>query len=53
MLAKLRPDRLKMHQKAFGGRASPGPAGELKCSPDPLDAMSGPTSKRKGGKGRG
>jgi len=27
MLAKMRPDRLKMHQKAFGGRAPPGPAG--------------------------
>ena len=24
---KLRPDSLKMHQKAFGGRAPPGPAG--------------------------
>ena len=27
MLAKMRPHRLKMHQKAFGGRAPPGPAG--------------------------
>jgi len=28
---KLRPDSLKMHQKAFGGRAlpGPGPLGEL------------------------
>jgi len=27
--------------------------GSLSAPPDPLDAMSGPTSKRKGGKGRG
>ena len=25
---KLHPDKLKMQQKAFGGRASPGPTGE-------------------------
>jgi len=24
----------KMHQNTFAGRAVPGPAGELKCSPD-------------------
>jgi len=47
------PDRLKMHQKAFG-------MGELKRSPDSLAAMGGPTSKgrkekgrRKGEKGKG
>ena len=27
MFAKMPPDRLKMHQKAFGGRAPPGPDG--------------------------
>ena len=32
---------LKMHQKPFGGRASPGPAGELKRSPNPLVAIWG------------
>jgi len=31
---KLHPDKLKMRQKAFGGRALPGPTmGELKRSP--------------------
>jgi len=33
MLAKMRPDRLKMHQKAFGGRAPPGPAGGAYSAP--------------------
>ena len=41
----------KMHQKTFGGRALPGPGGELKRSPHPLAAKRGPTSK--GGEGRG
>jgi len=27
---KMHPDRLKMHQKAFGGRALPGPVGGAK-----------------------
>ena len=31
----MRPDRLKMYQKAFGGRALPGPAGELIALPRP------------------
>ena len=43
-----------MHQNAFGGRARPGPAGELMRSPGPLAAIRGPTSKRKEEtKGRG
>ena len=29
---KMHPDRLEMYQKAFGGWALPGPAGELKRS---------------------
>jgi len=32
---------------------SPDPQGELKCSPDPLAAMRGPTSKEKGRGDRG
>jgi len=36
---------LKMHEKPFGGRAPPGPAGELKRSPKPLSRNMGPTSK--------
>jgi len=49
----------KMHQNTFDGRAPPGPAGELKCSPDPLAAIRRPTSqggkesKEKGRKRRG
>ena len=40
MFAKMPPDRPKMHQKAFGGRAQPGPPlGEIKRFPDPLAAM--------------
>jgi len=42
-----------MHQKAFGGRAPPRPAGELKRSPDLLAAIVGSTSKGRGGEGRG
>jgi len=47
-----------MHQKAFGGRAPPGPAGELKRSPKPLAVIWEPTSKGmerggEGGRGRG
>ena len=34
----------------FGGRALPGPAGELKCSPDPLVAIRGLLLR--GGEGR-
>jgi len=42
MLDKMRPDRLKMHQKAFGGRAPPGPAGgAYSAPPDPLAANKG------------
>jgi len=33
MLAKMRPDRLKMHQKAFGGGAPPDPLGEFPQTP--------------------
>ena len=47
----LPPDaKLKMHQNAFGGRAPPGPAGELKCSPDPLAAKRGLLPRGKDGK---
>ena len=53
MFAKMPPDRLKMHQKAFGGRAPPGPAGELKRSPDPTAPMGCPTSKGRGAERRG
>jgi len=43
MLAKMRPDKLKMHQKAFGGRAPPGPppgpaGGAYSAPPGPLAA---------------
>jgi len=40
---------------AFGGQALPGPAGELQRSPTPPSSIwgRGPTSKGKGGKGRG
>jgi len=42
MLAKMRPDRLKMQQKAFGGRAPPGPAGgAYSALPGPLAATKG------------
>jgi len=45
---------LKMHQKPFGGRTPPGPAGELKRSPrrssDPLTAKWGLLLR--GGEGR-
>ena len=42
MLAKMRPDRLKMHQKAFSGRAPPGPAGGANSAPpDPLAVTKG------------
>jgi len=40
---KLHPDRLKMQQKAFGGRASPGTTGGA-APPDSLAAMR-PTCK--------
>jgi len=36
MLAKMRSDRLKMHQKAYGGRAPPGPAGGAYSTPPDL-----------------
>jgi len=50
----LPPDaKLKMHQNAFGGRAPPGPAGELKCSPDPLAAKRGLLLRGKDGRERG
>jgi len=42
MLAKMHPDKLKMHQKAFGGRALPGPTGELTALPQiPLTGFKG------------
>jgi len=42
MLDKMRPDRLKMHQKAFGVRAEPGPAGgAYSTPPDPLAGLKG------------
>jgi len=34
-----------MHQNTFGGRALPGPAGELMCSTRPHCCNGGPTSK--------
>ena len=44
-----------MYQNSFGGRALPGPAGELERSPRPPSRKRGPTSKGRGkeGKGRG
>jgi len=33
ILAKMRPDRVKMHQNAFGGRALPEPAGGANNAP--------------------
>ena len=45
--------QLKKHQKTFGGRALPGPAGELKRSPDPLAAKKGGTGRGRGGQGVG
>ena len=44
--------QLDKHQKTFGGRALPGPAGEFERSPDPLAAQRGPTSKGRGSEGR-
>jgi len=42
MLAKMHRDRLKMHKKAFGGRALPGPAGgAYSAPPDLLAATKG------------
>ena len=46
----------KMHQKAFGGRALPGPAGgAYSAPPDPLAATKGILLLRggEGGKGQG
>jgi len=40
-----------MHQYTFGGRAPPGPAGELMCSPYSLATIRGPSSKGKERKG--
>jgi len=52
---KMHPERLKMHQKAFDGRALHRPLWELKHSPYPLTIMRVPTSKgeekRKEGEG--
>ena len=42
---------LKMHQKPFGGRAPPRPAGELKRLRPPSRNM-GPTCKGRGREGR-
>ena len=45
-----------MHQSAFGGRALPGPAGELKRSPrrwPPIAAKRGPTLRGGDGRERG
>jgi len=42
-----------MHQNAFGGRAPPGPTGELERSTRPLAAVRGGEGKgRRGVKGR-
>ena len=38
---KRRKFKPKMRQNAFGGRAPPGPAGELSAPPDPLAAIGG------------
>jgi len=43
----------QMHTNAFGSWAPPGPAGELKCSPDSLAAMGKGTGKGGERKGRG
>jgi len=53
MFAKNRPDRQKMQAKAFGGRALPGHAGELKRSPRPPSRNQGVLLLRgaEGGKG--
>ena len=41
----MRPDRVKMHQNAFGGRAPPGPAGGANSAPQtPELDLRGPTS---------
>jgi len=45
MFAKMRPDRLKMHQKAFGGWAR---CRSLQRSPGPQLDLRGPTSKGRG-----
>jgi len=43
-----------MHQITFGGRAPPRPAGgAYSAPPDPLAGLREPTSKGKGGGGRG
>ena len=41
-----------MSQNAFGGRASPGPAGELKRSPRPLSRNEGLLLRGRGWEGR-
>ena len=41
-----------MRQNAFGGRAPPGPAGELERYPGPLAAIGVPTSKGEGMEGK-
>jgi len=44
---------LQFHQKPFGGRALPGPAGELERSPDLIAAIGGLLySKGRGREGR-
>jgi len=47
----MRNFKLKIHQKPFGGKAPPGPAG--KRSPRPSSRNMGPTSKGRGGDGKG
>ena len=42
-----------MHQKAFSGRAPPGPLGELERSPNPLAAIRGVLLLKGGGIGKG
>ena len=49
MFAKMPTDMLKMHQKALGGRAPPGPAGGALKLPRPPSHNGGPTSKGRGG----
>jgi len=54
MLARMCQHKLKMHKKAFGSRALPGPTGDLKALPQTTDLnLMGPTFKgRRKGKGR-
>jgi len=45
--------QLDKHQKTFGGRAARTRWGSLSAPPNPLATQRGPTSKGRGGEGRG